>query len=57
MQKFDIKLLEIIICPITKEKLSYDQEQNLLINQSQSYAYQIIDNIPILLVDEVIKLT
>ena len=36
MQKFDIKLLEIIICPITKEQLSYDPKQNLLINKSKS---------------------
>ena len=56
MQKFDIKLLEIIICPITKEQLSYDPKQNLLINKSKSYAYKIIDNIPILLIDEAIKL-
>lgn len=53
---FNQAILDILICPITREKLFYDKQNNLLINQSKTYSYPIIDNIPVLLVDEAIKL-
>jgi len=53
---FNQKILDILICPITREKLFYDKQNNLLINQSKTYSYPIIDNIPVLLADEAIKL-
>ena len=56
-QKFDIKLLEILICPITREKLSYDAAKNILTNESRSYQYNIINNMPNLLPDAAIKIS
>ena len=49
MSKFDTKILDILICPVTKEKLSYDKKNNRLINQSKTHSYKIVNNIPILL--------
>ena len=53
---FDQKILDMLICPITREKLYYDKKKSLLVNQSKTYSYPIIDGIPILLSDQAIKL-
>lgn len=50
------KLLEILVCPLTKGKLEYHEEKNVLISHKAGLAYPIIDSIPILLVDEALKL-
>ena len=46
---FDIKLLEIVACPICKGKLDYDKAKQELICKADRLAYAINDGIPVLL--------
>jgi uncharacterized protein YbaR (Trm112 family) len=48
----DPKLLEILVCPLTKGSLRYDREAQELISDQAGLAYPIRDGIPIMLVDE-----
>ena len=48
----DPKLLEILVCPLTKGPLQYDAEADELISKQAGLAYPIRDDIPIMLVDE-----
>ncbi len=48
----DPKLLEILVCPITKATLRYDRERGELISEPARLAYPIRDGIPIMLPDE-----
>ena len=48
----DSKLLEILVCPLTKGPLEYDAENKELISKSAGLAYPIRDGIPIMLPDE-----
>jgi uncharacterized protein YbaR (Trm112 family) len=48
----DPKLLEILVCPLTKAPLRYDREAQELISEEAGLAYPIRDGIPIMLVDE-----
>ena len=48
----DKKLLEIIVCPVTKGPLIYDKENQELISKSALLAYPIRNNIPIMLEEE-----
>jgi hypothetical protein len=48
----DPKLLEILVCPLTKSPLRYDRERQELISEQAGLAYPIRDGIPIMLVDE-----
>ena len=48
----DPKLLEILVCPLTKGPLRYDAEAQELISERAQLAYPIRDGIPIMLVDE-----
>lgn len=48
----DPKLLEILVCPLTKGPLRYDAEAQELISEQAGLAYPIRDGIPIMLVDE-----
>ena len=48
----DPKLLEILVCPVTKQALDYDRENNELISPKAGLAYPIRDGIPIMLPDE-----
>ena len=50
--KIDPKLLEILICPLTKSTLRYDAERDELISDKARLAYPIRDGIPIMLPDE-----
>jgi uncharacterized protein len=52
----DPKLLEILVCPLTKGQLEYDAEQQELISRSAKLAYPIRDGIPIMLPEEARKL-
>ena len=52
MQKVDPKLLELLVCPLTKSTLEYDSERQELISRQARLAYPIRDGIPIMLVDE-----
>jgi uncharacterized protein YbaR (Trm112 family) len=46
------KLLEILVCPLTKATLRYDRAAQELISEEAGLAYPIRDGIPIMLVDE-----
>lgn len=48
----DPKLLEILVCPVTKGPLEYDAEAQELISQQAGLAYPIRDGIPIMLAEE-----
>lgn len=48
----DPKLLEILVCPLTKTPLRYDAQAQELISDQAGLAYPIRDGIPIMLVDE-----
>lgn len=52
----DPKLLQILVCPITKGPLIYNKVSNELISKSARLAYPIKDGIPVLLEDEARKL-
>jgi len=53
----DAKLLEILVCPLTKGPLVYDRERQELVSRTARLAYPIRDGIPVLLEDEARKLT
>jgi uncharacterized protein YbaR (Trm112 family) len=53
----DAKLLEILVCPVTKGPLIYDKKANELISKSARLAYPIRDGIPVMLEDEARKLS
>ena len=46
------KLLELLVCPLTKTTLEYDRERQELISRAAKLAYPIRDGIPIMLPDE-----
>ena len=48
----DPKLLELLVCPVTKGPLTYDRARNELVSEKAGLAYPIRDGIPIMLVDE-----
>ena len=48
----DPKLLEILVCPVTKTTLDYDRERQELISHAAKLAFPIRDGIPILLEEE-----
>ncbi len=50
--QLDPKLLELLVCPLTKGPLKYDRENNELISEQAKLAYPIRDGIPIMLVGE-----
>lgn len=52
----DAKLLQILVCPVTKGPLIYDKKNNELISKSARLAYPIRDGIPVMLEDEARKL-
>jgi len=52
----DPRLLEILVCPLTKGPLEYDRAAGELISRQAELAYPVRDGIPIMLVDEARKL-
>ncbi len=52
----DPKLLEILVCPLTRVPLRYDAARQELISDQAKLAYPIRDGIPIMLIDEARKL-
>jgi len=48
----DPKLLELLVCPVTKGHLDYDRQRQELLSRSARLAYPIRDGIPILLEEE-----
>ena len=54
--KLNKNLLSMLVCPLSKEKLIYDQENNELIDKKSGLAYPVKDGIPIMLPDEARKI-
>ena len=55
-RRADPRLLEILVCPLTKTTLRYDAEKQELISDAASLAFPIREGIPIMLVDEARKI-
>jgi uncharacterized protein YbaR (Trm112 family) len=53
----DPKLLEILVCPLTKATLHYDRERQELVSKQAGLAYPIRNGIPIMLPDEARELS
>ena len=49
---FDSEILEILVCPLTKTRLIYDEKNQELISKQARLAYPIQDGVPILIVEE-----
>lgn len=56
MSGVDPKLLEILVCPVTKGSLKYDRDKQELVSEKAKLAYPIRDGIPIMLAEEARKL-
>lgn len=52
MSDVDPRLLELLVCPLTKTRLRYDKERQELVSDAAKLAFPIRDGIPIMLVDE-----
>ncbi len=52
MHELDPKLLEILVCPVTKGVLKYDKKRQELVSESAKLAYPIRDGIPVMLPEE-----
>ena len=53
----DPKLLEILVCPLTKTTLHYDRDRQELVSKAAGLAYPIRSGVPIMLADEARQLT
>lgn len=53
----DPRLLEVLICPVTRGPLTYDKSANELVSRSAGLAYPIRDGVPIMLRDEARELS
>ena len=52
MTAIDPRLLEILVCPLTKTRLRYDAAAQELISDAAGLAYPIRDGVPIMLIEE-----
>lgn len=52
LKEIDPKLLEILVCPATKDRLVYRKEAGELVSRKARLAYPVRDGIPIMLVEE-----
>ncbi len=55
--RIDTRLLELLVCPVTKGPLDYDREKQELISRSARLAYPIRDGLPVMLENEARVLT
>ncbi len=53
----DPKLLELLVCPVTKGPLVYDRNKQELVSKSARLAYPVRDGIPVMLEEEARRLT
>jgi hypothetical protein len=53
----DSKLLEMLVCPVTKGPLTFDRDKQELISKSARLAYPVRDGIPVMLEEEARKLS
>lgn len=52
----DPRLLEVLVCPLTKQPLRYDRERQELVSEAAKLAYPVRDGVPVMLPDEARKL-
>ncbi|MBP01863.1 MAG: hypothetical protein CMM25_03500 [Rhodospirillaceae bacterium] len=52
MNKVDKKLLDILVCPVTKQPLEYDKDKQELLSKTAGLAFPVRDGIPIMLPDQ-----
>jgi uncharacterized protein YbaR (Trm112 family) len=52
----DPRLLEVLVCPVTRGLLTYDREANELVSKGAKLAFPIRDGVPIMLTDEARRL-
>lgn len=50
--EIDSRLLEILVCPLTKTRLRYDADAQELVSDAAGLAYPIRDGVPIMLIEE-----
>ncbi len=50
--EFDRRMLEALVCPVTRAQLTYDKDRQELVSRSARLAFPIRNGIPIMLVDE-----
>lgn len=55
--ELDPRLLEVLVCPMSRAPLVYDRENNELISREAGLAYPIRDGVPILIVEEARELS
>lgn len=55
-KRLDPRLLEILVCPLTKTELIYDAAKNELISKAAGLAYPVRDGVPVMLADEARRL-
>lgn len=55
--RMDPKLLELLVCPVTKGHLDFDRDRQELVSRSARLAYPVRDGIPVLLEDQARALT
>jgi len=53
----DPRLLDLLVCPLTKGPLVYDRQRNELVSEQAGLAYPIRDGVPVMLVDEARTIT
>jgi uncharacterized protein YbaR (Trm112 family) len=56
ISKPDPKMLELLVCPVTKGRLVYDRERNELVSEKAKLAFPIRDGVPIMLESEARRL-
>lgn len=56
MTEVDPKLLEVLVCPLTKTPLVYDRKAKELISKKAGLAFPVRDGIPVMLIEEARKL-
>ena len=56
-KEIDPKLLEILVCPLTKERLEWDKDAQELISRKAKLAYPVRDGIPIMMPEEARKIS
>jgi uncharacterized protein len=52
----DAKLLDILVCPVTRTKLRYDEERQELVSDAAGLAYPIREGVPVMLPDDARRL-
>ena len=55
-KEFDMRMLEILVCPLSKDKLFYNKKTNALDSKKGGLSYPIRDSIPVLIIAKATKI-